>query len=97
MPTFIFYRNKAKIDSLRGADQNALEEKVKKWGSEGGDGEDSEECVVKGHVSRPYEYLHNSNNCLADTLVNAPTHFSSETRADFHQDWLCITKLLLLI
>ena len=54
MPTFIFYRNKTKIDSLRGADQNALEEKVKKWGSEGGEGDDSEECVVKGHVSTFY-------------------------------------------
>ena len=51
MPTFVFYRNKTKIDSLRGADQNALEEKVKKWYSEGADGEESEECAVKGHVS----------------------------------------------
>lgn len=50
MPTFIFYRNKTKIDSLRGADQNALGEKVKKWSSEGGDGEDTEECTVKGHM-----------------------------------------------
>lgn len=50
MPTFVFYRSKTKIDSLRGADQNALEEKVKKWYNEGADGDDSEECVVKGHM-----------------------------------------------
>ena len=52
MPTFVFYRSKTKIDSQRGADQNALEEKVKKWYSEGADGDDSEECLVKGHVSK---------------------------------------------
>lgn len=50
MPTFVFYRSKTKIDSQRGADQNALEEKVKKWYSEGADGDDSEECLVKGHM-----------------------------------------------
>ena len=49
MPTFIFYRNKTKLDSLRGADPNALEEKIKKWYGEGEGGE--EEPVVKGHVS----------------------------------------------
>ena len=51
MPTFMFYRNKTKIDSLRGADQNALEEKVKKWYDAGAEGDESEECAVKGHVS----------------------------------------------
>ena len=50
MPTFVFYRSKTKIDTLRGADQNALEEKVKKWYNEGGEGDEAEECLVKGHV-----------------------------------------------
>lgn len=47
MPTFVFYRNKTKIDSQRGADPNLLEEKIKKW--YGGD-EESSETVVKGHM-----------------------------------------------
>jgi hypothetical protein len=49
MPTFIFYRNKMKIDTMRGADPNALEEKIKQW--KGGD-EDSQDddVIVKGHV-----------------------------------------------
>ena len=28
MPTFIFFRNKTKIDKIQGADNKALEEKV---------------------------------------------------------------------
>ena len=51
MPTFVFYRSKTKIDTQRGADQNALEEKVKKWYTEGAEGDEAEECLVKGHVS----------------------------------------------
>ena len=49
MPTFILYRQKVKVDSQRGADPNALEEKIKKWYT------DSEaetgDSPVKGHVS----------------------------------------------
>ncbi len=48
MPTFIFFRNKTKVDSQRGADPVALEEKIKKWYS----GDDSAgDLGVKGHVS----------------------------------------------
>ena len=47
MPTFLFFRNGTKVDSMRGADENALEEKIKKWyGSEEEAG-----TPVKGHVS----------------------------------------------
>ncbi|CAG2232981.1 Thioredoxin-like protein 1 [Mytilus edulis] len=49
MPTFIFYKNKTKIDTMRGADPNALEEKIKQW--KGGDSEGQEDDVtVKGHL-----------------------------------------------
>ena len=57
MPTFIFYRNKVKIDSLKGADPNALEEKIKKWY---GVDEGSGETLVKGHVSNSI------NLCIQD-------------------------------
>ncbi|XP_076267639.1 thioredoxin-like [Rhynchophorus ferrugineus] len=47
MPTFIFYKNKAKIDRLQGADPTGLEAKIQQfYGSE--DGEDSE--GVAGHM-----------------------------------------------
>ena len=62
MPTFIFYKNKVKIDSQRGADPNALEEKIKKWyGPEGDD--EGDEVVVKGHVSN---HGQPGNNCRAE-------------------------------
>ena len=48
MPTFIFYKNKVKVDEMKGADPNALEEKIKKW--KGGEEEDSDDVTVKGHV-----------------------------------------------
>ncbi|CAH1957476.1 unnamed protein product [Acanthoscelides obtectus] len=47
MPTFIFYRNKVKIDRLQGADPNGLENKIKQHvGAD--EGEEPE--VVAGHV-----------------------------------------------
>lgn len=49
MPTFIFYRNKVKIDLQRGADPAALEEKIKKWYGEG-DEDGGDEVLVKGHM-----------------------------------------------
>lgn len=49
MPTFIFYRNKTKVDTIRGADPALLEEKIKKWYTEE-EGEEGD-SVVKGHVS----------------------------------------------
>jgi len=46
MPTFICFRNKTKIDKIQGADNKALEEKIKQhYGEDGGDGE---EAGVKG-------------------------------------------------
>ncbi|KAL5020141.1 hypothetical protein ScPMuIL_003033 [Solemya velum] len=50
MPTFIFYRNKIKIDQMRGADAAVLEEKIKKWVAGGDDEEEEEGVAVKGHM-----------------------------------------------
>jgi len=49
MPTFLFFRNKTKIDLLRGADAGSLEEKIRKWYGSGEENED--ETAVKGQVS----------------------------------------------
>jgi len=57
MPTFLFFRNKTKIDLLRGADAGSLEEKIRKWYGSGEENDD--ETVVKGQVSitSSYRYL----------------------------------------
>ncbi|KAB7499491.1 Thioredoxin-like protein 1 [Armadillidium nasatum] len=48
-PTFIFFRNKTKIDSIRGANMEALEAKIKQHYGDG-ESEDSEDCGVPGHL-----------------------------------------------
>lgn len=50
MPTFIFYRNKAKIDRLQGADVNGLEHKIRQHmgSAEGGEAEDDGEEYGQG-------------------------------------------------
>ncbi|GBP77382.1 Thioredoxin-like protein 1 [Eumeta japonica] len=48
MPTFIFYRNKTRIDRLQGADPNTLENKVRQhYGSEDNSEDDN---AVAGHM-----------------------------------------------
>lgn len=49
MPTFIFYRNKTKIDRLQGADPNMLEDKIQQYY---GSTEGEEPEVVGGHVRK---------------------------------------------
>jgi len=42
MPTFMFFRNKTKLDKIQGADNKALEDMIKKhYGEEGGAGEET--------------------------------------------------------
>ena len=48
MPTFQFYKNRVKIDEVKGADPAALEKAIQKHA--GGDAADSD-VGVKGHVS----------------------------------------------
>ena len=67
MPTFLFFRNKTKIDLLRGADAGSLEEKIRKWYGSGDELED--ETVVKGQVSITASY-----RCLQPGCRNAFPH-----------------------
>uniref|UniRef100_A0A6A7FZ50 Thioredoxin-like protein 1 n=2 Tax=Hirondellea gigas TaxID=1518452 RepID=A0A6A7FZ50_9CRUS len=48
-PTFIFYRNKTKLDSLAGGDPEALEARVRKHYTDA-DQTDTPDCGVPGHI-----------------------------------------------
>lgn len=48
MPTFIFFRNKTKVDRLQGADPNTLEAKIKQYYGAGD--EATEDSGVVGHM-----------------------------------------------
>lgn len=72
MPTFLFFRNKTKIDSLRGADPGALEEKIKKWYGTGEDEED--ETGVKGHMDLVTFIEKNGCECLNESDEHTLAH-----------------------
>ncbi|VEN37618.1 unnamed protein product [Callosobruchus maculatus] len=64
MPTFIFYRNKVKIDRLQGADPNGLENKIKHHiGPEDGD----EAEVVAGHADLSPFVMKPQSECLNES------------------------------
>lgn len=73
MPTFLFYRNKVKIDIVRGADPAALEEKIKKWyqdDDEDGDGD----TRVKGHMDLSSFINKSECECLNESDDHPMTH-----------------------
>merc|ERR1740128_944411 len=71
MPTFVFFRNKTKIDQMSGADTNALEEKVKQHIGEGGEEEDS---GVKGYMDLNTFLDKNACECLNEDDDHPYTH-----------------------
>ncbi|KAI8493678.1 PREDICTED: thioredoxin-like protein 1 isoform X2 [Branchiostoma belcheri] len=69
MPTFLFFRNKTKVDQLQGADQNQLEEKVKKWmGDEEEEGQEGSGGVgVPGQMNLNSMIMKSGCECLNDS------------------------------
>lgn len=67
MPTFIFYRNRQKIDRLQGADIQGLESKIKQhYGSEGGAGEE-EKDYGQGLMDLGTFITKNDSECLNES------------------------------
>lgn len=56
MPTFIFYRNRVKLDLCQGADPNRLESKIQNFYGLGDT--DESEGSVSGHVHPLYKLYH---------------------------------------
>lgn len=71
MPTFVFFRNKTKIDQMSGADTNALEEKVKQHI---GEGEEEEDSGVKGYMDLNTFLDKNACECLNEDDDHPYTH-----------------------
>ncbi|XP_062607510.1 thioredoxin-like protein 1 [Saccostrea cucullata] len=72
MPTFIFYKNKVKVDEMKGADPAALEEKIKKWMGEGEEGAD--EVTVKGHMDLSSLINKSGCECLNESDEHPLSH-----------------------
>ncbi|XP_060536095.1 thioredoxin-like protein 1 [Cylas formicarius] len=71
MPTFIFYRNKTKIDRLQGADPTGLENKIQQYyGSE--EGEDAE--GIAGHMDLFPFIMKAQCECLNESDEHPLTH-----------------------
>lgn len=64
MPTFIFFRNKTKVDRMQGADTEQLENKVKQYYGDGGVEEDS---GVKGFMDLTTFISKNQCECLNES------------------------------
>ncbi|KAL7648352.1 UNVERIFIED_CONTAM: hypothetical protein RMT77_000258 [Armadillidium vulgare] len=75
-PTFIFFRNKTKIDSIRGANMEALEAKIKQHYGDG-ESEDSEDCGVPGHM----DLISMINKAGCECLNESETHTFSNILA----------------
>jgi len=72
MPTFIFYRNKVKIDTKRGADPNVLEETIKKW--YGDEDSSNGESIVKGHMDLSSMIMQAGCECLNESDDHVLAH-----------------------
>ncbi|ESN92629.1 hypothetical protein HELRODRAFT_185138 [Helobdella robusta] len=64
MPTFVFIRNSVKLDQMKGADPRTLEEKIIKYYSEDGDGDDT---GVKGQMDLMVFLDPNGCECLNES------------------------------
>ncbi|XP_065064006.1 thioredoxin-like protein 1 [Rhopilema esculentum] len=83
MPTFLFFKNKVKIDEMRGADEASLEKKIKQHiGDEGGE----DDVGVAGHVDlgsfismAGCACLNESDeNTFQNALKKGPTYLESD-------------------
>lgn len=91
MPTFIFYRNKVKVDMMRGADSAALEEKIKKWYSED-EGEEGD-SPVKGHMDLSSLINKSASECLNESDDHKLEHCLSNKKGYLESD--CDEQLII--
>lgn len=91
MPTFIFYRNRVKIDQLQGADSGALENKVRQhYGAE-----DAEEegTTVAGHMDLSTFITKSECECLNESDDHPLAHAFTSTGGYLQSD--CDEQLII--
>jgi hypothetical protein len=57
MPTFVFYSDKVKVEMMRGANPQELEQKVRHWAETAAAQAGREPCPVPGQVGTAMECL----------------------------------------
>lgn len=72
MPTFIFYRNRSKIDRLQGADAQALEGKIQQH--IGSDADVSGDCSLQGHMDLNTFINKSQSECLNESDEHPFSH-----------------------
>ena len=93
MPTFMFFRNKTKLDKIQGADNKALEDMIKKhYGEEGGEGE---EAGVKGMMDLATFIDKSRSECLNEDDDHPYSHCLSSGGGYLGSD--CDEQLILSI
>ncbi|XP_032511726.2 thioredoxin-like protein 1 [Danaus plexippus] len=93
MPTFIFYRNRARIDRLQGADPSSLENKVRQYYGTEDSGDDDNS--VAGHMDLNTFIVKNECECLNEADDHPLSH--ALTSADGHLASDCDEQLIINI
>lgn len=95
MPTFIFIRAKVKIDELKGADPNSLQEKVKQHAIASGDSLGDGDEDVKGYTDLKPFILPAGCNCLNES--DDHTHSKVFEKENGYLESDCDEQLILTI
>nr|CAD7424280.1 unnamed protein product [Timema monikensis] len=96
MPTFIFYRNKTKIDRIQGANHEALESKIQQY--YGSEEEDDGDSAVHGHMDLSTFIYKQQCECLNESddhpFVNCLTSSGGFLESDCDEQ-VCCSKIYL--
>lgn len=95
MPTFIFYRNKTKLDRIQGADVAALESKIKQYYGtvNAGDGDEDDDCGVPGCVNLSSFIYKGQCECLNESDDHALLPFLENANRYLESD--CDPQLII--
>lgn len=93
MPTFIFYRNKLKLDRVQGANPQLLEEKIKQYYGAADSAEGEEDCGVPGVMNLSSFILKGQCEALNDADEHPLTQFLENPNSYLESD--CDAQLII--